>query len=88
MEHIQAHQYYLKENENRDVGICDAASSWYDLVYLPVAKILVTRAVSLMLRQGHRDRTWADAGRGLSLIMNTGTKLSTDRPKVTPRVAA
>jgi hypothetical protein len=55
MEHIQAHQYYLNEKEKRDVGIEEAACSWYDKVYLPIAAILKNHHI--MKRFPHRTET-------------------------------
>ncbi|MEJ2363322.1 MAG: hypothetical protein P8075_10490 [Deltaproteobacteria bacterium] len=37
MEHIQAHKYYLEDREGREVSLPDAACSWYDSVYTPLA---------------------------------------------------
>ena len=37
MEHIQAHKYYLEDLEGGEVSLPDAACSWYDKVYTPLA---------------------------------------------------
>ena len=37
MEHIQAHKYYLENLDQEEVSLPDAACSWYDNVYTPLA---------------------------------------------------
>ncbi|MEW5825982.1 MAG: DUF4032 domain-containing protein [Candidatus Bipolaricaulota bacterium] len=40
LEHIAVHQYYLGLRERRDVSYEEAAASWYDHLYQPLARIL------------------------------------------------
>ena len=40
MEHIQAHKYYLEDREGGEVSLADAACSWYDKVYTPLAEAI------------------------------------------------
>lgn len=55
MEHIQAHQAYLKKTQAIQSTLCDAAVSWYDNVYLPLARIL--RNHHIMRQFPHRTET-------------------------------
>ena len=41
LEHIRAHQQYLKQEKHRDVNLEETAVHWYDKVYLPVIKIIL-----------------------------------------------
>ena len=69
MEHIQAHKYYLEDLEGQEVSLADAACSWYDNVYTPLAGAI--RKNRIMKEFPHRTETdfyiW--------IIKNTG-KLS------------
>ena len=55
MEHIQVHQYYLEQKKAASVIIEEAACSWYDRVYTPIAVIL--RSHHMMRRFPHRTET-------------------------------
>jgi len=39
-EHIQVHQYYMGLELKRDIPYQEAVTHWYDIVYLPVIKII------------------------------------------------
>ncbi len=39
-QHIQAHQYFMGLDQQRDISMEEAAAHWYDEVYLPVAEII------------------------------------------------
>ena len=40
LEHIEVHRWYLGEQRHDEVPYQEAVTSWYDLVYLPLIKIL------------------------------------------------
>ena len=53
MEHIQAHKYYLENKKGEDVSIPEAACSWYDNVYIPLATVI--RKNRIMKQFPHRS---------------------------------
>jgi hypothetical protein len=55
MEHIQAHKYYLEKLEEGVVSLPDAACSWYDKVYTPLADAI--RKNRIMKEFPHRTET-------------------------------
>jgi hypothetical protein len=55
MEHIQAHKYYLEDLEGGEVALPDAACSWYDKVYTPLADAI--RKNRIMKEFPHRTET-------------------------------
>jgi hypothetical protein len=55
MEHIQAHKYYLENKKGEDVSMSEAACSWYDNVYTPLA--MVIRRNRIMKQFPHRTET-------------------------------
>jgi len=55
MEHIQAHKHYLKNAGGKDVPLPEAACSWYDNVYTPLAKAI--RKNRVMKQFPHRKET-------------------------------
>jgi len=55
MEHIQAHKYYLENKKGKDVSIPEAACSWYDNVYIPLATVI--RRNRIMKQFPHRTET-------------------------------
>lgn len=55
MEHIQAHKCYLEELEEGEVSFPDAACSWYDKVYTPLADAI--RKNRIMKEFPHRTET-------------------------------
>lgn len=40
LSHIVGHQYFMAREQLREVPLPDAAGSWYDLVFLPVANVV------------------------------------------------
>ncbi|MGD8995527.1 MAG: hypothetical protein PVH34_09955 [Syntrophobacterales bacterium] len=66
MEHIQAHKYYLEDLEGGEVALSDAACSWYDKVYTPLAEAI--RKNRIMKEFPHRKETdfyiWVIKNRG------------------------
>ncbi len=66
MEHIQAHKYYLEDLEGGEVSLSDAACSWYDKVYTPLADAI--RKNRIMKEFPHRTETdfyiWVIKNRG------------------------
>ncbi|NIR16289.1 MAG: hypothetical protein GWN86_21145, partial [Desulfobacterales bacterium] len=66
MEHIQAHKYYLENLEGKEVSLADAACSWYDSVYTPLAGAI--RKNRIMKEFPHRTETdfyiWIIKNRG------------------------
>jgi hypothetical protein len=66
MEHIQAHKYYLEDLEGGEVSLADAACSWYDKVYMPLAEAI--RKNRIMKEFPHRTETdfyiWVIKNRG------------------------
>jgi hypothetical protein len=55
MEHIQAHKHYLEEATGREVTLSEAACSWYDTVYTPLA--VAIRKNRIMKEFPHRTET-------------------------------
>jgi hypothetical protein len=55
MEHIQAHKHYLEKVEGQDVSLLEAAGSWYDNVYTPLAEAI--RKNRIMKEFPHRTET-------------------------------
>jgi len=55
MEHIQAHQFYLEKEQKQEIILSEAACSWYDNVYTPLASII--RRNRIMKRFPHRTET-------------------------------
>ncbi len=45
MEHIQRHKFYLAREKNREVGIEEAAASWFDNIYLPMVTLINTNSI-------------------------------------------
>jgi uncharacterized ParB-like nuclease family protein len=40
MQHIIGHRYFLSQEQHRDVSVQEAAASWYDNVYHPIAEAI------------------------------------------------
>jgi uncharacterized ParB-like nuclease family protein len=40
MQHIAGHRYFLSREQKRDVSLQEAAASWYDHVYKPIAHVI------------------------------------------------
>ena len=55
MEHIENHKYYLEKTEKKDVTFHDAANSWFDRIYSPLAEII--RNNRIMKQFPHRTET-------------------------------
>ena len=55
MEHIENHKYYLEKKEKKDVIFHDAAASWFDSIYSPLAEII--RNNRFMKQFPHRTET-------------------------------
>ena len=55
MEHIQAHRHYLEKVEGQEVSLPEAACSWYDNVYTPLAGAI--RNNRIMKEFPHRTET-------------------------------
>ena len=55
MEHIQAHKHYMKKVSGKDVSLPEAACSWYDNVYIPLATVI--RKNRIMKQFPHRSET-------------------------------
>ena len=55
MEHIQAHKHYLEKKKGEEVSIPEAACSWYDNVYMPLA--IAIRKNRIMKQFPHRKET-------------------------------
>lgn len=55
LEHIQVHKSYLEQLENEDISFDEAASSWYENVYLPLVDII--RNNRIMKQFPHRTET-------------------------------
>ncbi len=55
MEHIQAHKHYLEKKKGEEVSIPEAACSWYDNVYMPLA--IAIRKNRIMKQFPHRTET-------------------------------
>lgn len=45
MEQIQVCQYLLQEEQQQDVSLQDAAASWYDTIYIPLAEAIRDRGL-------------------------------------------
>jgi len=45
MEHIQRHGFYLSERENRRISMEEAAVSWYDKIYAPLADLITKNGI-------------------------------------------
>ena len=43
LEHIEVHRYYLGQQWGREPSLEEAATSWYDTVYLPIIQAIRTR---------------------------------------------
>jgi len=52
MEHIQVHKYYLEKKKGEEVSIPEAACSWHDNVYVPLA--MAVRKNRIMKQFPHR----------------------------------
>ena len=55
MKHIQVHKYYLEKVRGKEVTLPEAASSWYDNVYTPLA--IAIRKNRIMKQFPHRKET-------------------------------
>ena len=55
MDHIQAHKYYLEKEKEKEIPLSEAACSWYDNVYTPLASII--RKNRIMRQFPHRTET-------------------------------
>jgi nucleotide-binding universal stress UspA family protein len=55
-EHIQVHRYFMGMDEGRDISLEEAASHWYDDVYLPVVRVIRQQGIM----RDFPDRTEAD----------------------------
>jgi len=55
MDHIQAHKYYLEKERKEEIPLSEAACSWYDTVYTPLASII--RKNRIMRQFPHRTET-------------------------------
>ncbi len=55
MEHVQRHRYFLAEKEKREVGIKEAAASWFDHIYQPMVDLI--RENGIMKQFPHRTET-------------------------------
>jgi len=55
MEHIQVHKHYLEKKKGEEVSITEAACSWYDNVYIPLA--IAVRKNRIMKQFPHRKET-------------------------------
>ena len=55
MEHIQRHRFYLARERNNDISIEEAATSWFDNIYSPMAALI--NANSIMANFPHRTET-------------------------------
>ena len=55
MEHIQVHKHYLEKKKGEEVSIPEAACSWYDNVYMPLA--IAIRKNRIMKQFPHRKET-------------------------------
>jgi len=55
MDHIQTHKYYLKKEKREEITLPEAACSWYDNVYTPLASII--RKNRIMRQFPHRTET-------------------------------
>jgi len=66
MEHIQTHKYYMKKVNGKNVSLPEAACSWYDNVYIPLATVI--RKNRIMKYFPHRTETdfylWVIKNRG------------------------
>jgi uncharacterized ParB-like nuclease family protein len=40
LQHIIGHRYFLSQEQHRDVSVLEAAASWYDHVYHPIAEAI------------------------------------------------
>lgn len=45
LEHISVHRYFMGINENREIDYEEAVIHWYDMLYLPVARIIHQRNI-------------------------------------------
>jgi len=55
MDHIQAHKHYLEKEKGEGVSLPEAACSWYDTVYTPLATVI--RKNRIMKQFPHRTET-------------------------------
>lgn len=55
MDHIQTHKYYLEKEKGEEIPLSEAACSWYDNVYTPLASII--RKNRIMRQFPHRTET-------------------------------
>ena len=55
MEHIQRHKFYLARERNSEIGIEEAAASWFDNIYLPMVTLINTN--NIMKIFPHRTET-------------------------------
>jgi len=55
MEHIQAHKHYLEKEKGEGVSLPEAACSWYDNVYTPLATVI--QKSRIMKQFPHRTET-------------------------------
>ena len=44
-EHIQVHRYYMGLDRKRDIPYNEAVTHWYDIVYLPVTRLIRSRGL-------------------------------------------
>ena len=40
MEHIQRHAFFLAKNKKREISLEEAAASWFDNIYTPMAEMI------------------------------------------------
>jgi len=66
LEHIQAHRHYVQKVKGQEVSLPEAAGSWYDTVYSPLAGAI--RKNRIMKEFPHRTETdfyiWVIKNRG------------------------
>jgi len=55
MDHIQTHKYYLEKERKEEIPLSEAAWSWYDNVYTPLASII--RKNRIIRQFPHRTET-------------------------------
>jgi len=55
MDHVQAHKYYLEKEKGEKIPLPEAAWSWYDTVYTPLATVI--RKSRIMKQFPHRTET-------------------------------
>lgn len=45
LEHISVHRWYMGERYEREVSFSEAVAGWYDEVYMPLVKVIVTGGI-------------------------------------------